>query len=351
MAAGEKTEKATPKKRQDSRKKGQVAKSADVNTALILLAVFLFLLFFGASFVQKLLTLFRHAFSEFMLMDVTGESVEMMFLVLTINAAKAAVPLALVAFFTAIATNYLQIGFLFSTEAVQFKLERLNPIQGAKKIFSLRALVELAKSVLKISFIGGVAFGVLWLEKDKMLSLGQLSPGGAASVLGHLLTKMGLAVSIVLIFISIIDFTYQRYDHEKNLRMSKQDVKDEHKNMEGDPKVKRKIKERQQQMAMRRMMQEVPDADVIITNPTHYAIALKYDGGDMDAPVVIAKGVDYVAQKIKEIAKKHNVVTMENRPLARALYQQAEIGRAIPEDFFKAVAEILAYVYRLKNKV
>ncbi|HEX6923687.1 MAG TPA: EscU/YscU/HrcU family type III secretion system export apparatus switch protein, partial [Bacillales bacterium] len=263
MAAGEKTEKATPKKRQDSRKKGQVAKSADVNTALILLAVFLFLLFFGASFVQQLLVIFKHSFSEFILMDVTQGSVEMMFVELTAQAAKAAVPIAVVAFLAAIATNYLQIGFLFSTEAVQFKLERLNPIQGAKKIFSLRAIVELAKSVLKISFIGGIAFGVLWLEKGKLLSLGELSPAEAASVLGHLLTKMGLAVAIVLIFISILDFVYQRFDHEKNLKMSKQDVKDENKNMEGDPKIKQKIKERQQQMAMRRMMQEVPDADVI----------------------------------------------------------------------------------------
>ncbi|HEU5140243.1 MAG TPA: flagellar biosynthesis protein FlhB [Bacillales bacterium] len=351
MAAGEKTEKATPKKRQDSRKKGQVAKSADVNTALILLAVFLFLLFFGASFVQHLLTLFRYSFSEFMLMDVTEQSIQMMFVEMTVNAARAAVPIAIVAFLAAIATNYLQIGFLFSTEAVQFKLERLNPLQGAKKIFALRALVELVKSVLKISFVGGVAFGVLWLEKDKMFSLGQLSPGEAAVVLGHLLTEMGLAVAIVLIFVSIIDFVYQRFDYEKNLRMSKQDVKDENKNMEGDPKIKQKIKERQQQMAMRRMMQEVPEADVIITNPTHYAIALKYDGQNMDAPVVTAKGADFVAQKIKEIAKQNNIVTMENRPLARALYQQAEIGKAIPEDFFKAVAEILAYVYRLKNKV
>lgn len=349
--AGEKTEKATPKKRRDSRKKGQVAKSVDVNTALILLMMFIFLMFFGASFVKQLLHIFQRSFAEFALMDVTLESVQMMFVGLTIEAAKAAGPILAVAFVAAIASNYLQVGFLFSTEAVQLKPERINPLQGFKKIYSLRAIVELAKSVLKISFIGLVTFGFLWWQKDKLMPLGQLAPASAASVLGKFVGEMGIAASAVLMFVAALDYVYQRYDYEKNLRMSKQDIKDEYKKTEGDPLIKSKIKERQRQMAMRRMMQEVPKADVVITNPTHYAVALKYDGDSMDAPVVAAKGVDYIAVKIKEIAKRHDIVTMENRPLARAIYQQTEIGQAIPEEFFKAVAEILAYVYRLKSKV
>jgi flagellar biosynthetic protein FlhB len=160
---------------------------------------------------------------------------------------------------------------------------------------------------------------------------------------------MGLFASGALLFLSLLDYLYQKYDFEKNIRMSKQDLKDEFKNSEGDPLIKSKIKQKQREMAMRRMMQEVPNADVIITNPTHYAIALKYDEKKLDAPFVVAKGVDYVAQKIKYIAKENQVIMVENRPLARALYSQAEIGEAIPEEFFKAVAEILAYVYRTKN--
>ncbi|HET7616479.1 MAG TPA: flagellar biosynthesis protein FlhB [Bacillales bacterium] len=346
----EKTERATEKKRQDSRKKGQVAKSGDVNTALILLLVFMFLTFFGASLVQGMLKIMRDALTEFTLMDVTESSIQQMFVTMSVLSAKAAGPIVFVAFVAAVATNYLQVGFLFSTEAVQMKLDRLNPIQGAKKIFSVRALVELAKSILKISMIGIVAFGFLWFQKDKVIRLGRLSPATAAADLGKFITEMGILVAVMLILVSIVDYVYQRFDYEKNLRMSKQEVKDERKNIDGDPKIKAKIRQKQQQMAMSRMMQEVPNADVIITNPTHYAVALKYDDGKMDAPVVAAKGADYVALKIKEIAAENDVVTLENRPLAQSLYKHAEIGQAIPESFFKAVAEILAYVYRLKHK-
>ena len=162
---------------------------------------------------------------------------------------------------------------------------------------------------------------------------------------------MGLVAAVILIFIAVIDYFYERYEYEKNLKMSKQDIKDEHKNSEGDPLIKSKIKQRQREMAMRRMMQEIPSADVVITNPTHYAIALKYDENQMEAPKVVAKGTDFIAQKIKLIAKEHDVMMVENRPLARAMYDQVEIGDQVPEQFFKAVAEILAYVYRMKRKI
>lgn len=168
---------------------------------------------------------------------------------------------------------------------------------------------------------------------------------------GELVALMGITASFVLLFISILDFLYQKFDYEKNLKMSKQDIKDEYKNSEGDPLIKSKIKQRQREMAMRRMMQEVPQADVVITNPTHYAIAIKYTDGEMDAPVVVAKGVDFIAQKIKLIAKENEIVTVENRPLARALYSDTEIGDRIPDQFFKAVAEVLAYVYRIQRKI
>ncbi|UII57426.1 flagellar biosynthesis protein FlhB [Cytobacillus spongiae] len=349
--AGEKTEKATPKKRQDSRKKGQVAKSQDVNTAVVLLAIFLFLLFAGGYLNDIILNLFRHSFDEFIHIQVTEENVYVLFLDILKELVFFLGPIMLVAMIAGVAANYMQFGFLFSTEAIQFKLEKIDPIKGFKRIFSIRAIVELFKSILKISFVGIVTFTVLWLRIDDILILSQKSVGAAMVTLASLTVQMGLFASAALLFLSVLDYLYQKYDFEKNIRMSKQDIKDEYKNSEGDPLIKSKIKQRQREMAMRRMMQEVPNADVVITNPTHYAIALKYDEKKLDAPFVVAKGVDYVAQKIKYIAKENEVMTVENRPLARALYDQAEIGDAIPEEFFKAVAEILAYVYRTKNKI
>lgn len=349
--AGEKTEKATPKKRQDSRKKGQVAKSQDVNTAAVLLAVFLFLLFAGSYIKDIILYIFTHSFSDYMMMELTEANIQVIFLDILKEVALFLGPIMLIAMVAGVAANYTQVGVLFSTEAVQPKLEKLDPIKGFKRIFSMKAIVELLKSILKIAFVGAAAFAVLWLRIDEILILSQKSVGSAMATIASLTVQMGLIASSALLFLSVLDYLYQKYDFEKSIRMSKQDVKDEYKNVEGDPLIKSKIKQKQREMAMRRMMQEVPKADVVITNPTHYAIALSYEESKGDAPIVVAKGVDFVAEKIKLIAKEHDVIAVENRPLARAIYSQAEIGDAIPEEFFKAVAEILAYVYRTKNKI
>lgn len=349
--SGEKTEKATPKKRQDARKKGQVAKSQDINTAVLLLAIFLFLWMAGEYLLGLSLNLFRHSFQDYLLIDITEQNVFSLLVVTLREMAYFLGPILLLALVAGVAANYAQIGFLFSTEAIQMKLDKINPIQGFKKIFSLRSIVELLKSILKISFVGAIAFGVLWNRIDEILVISQKAIGDALAILATITVQMGLLCSLGLLFLAVLDYMYQKYDFEKNIRMSKQDIKDEYKNIEGDPLIKSKMKQRQREMAMRRMMQEVPKADVVITNPTHFAIALKYDEKKSDAPYVVAKGVDFVAQKIKLIAKENDVVTVENRSLARALYSQTEIGDAIPEEFFKAVAEILAFVYRTKNKI
>jgi flagellar biosynthetic protein FlhB len=349
--AGEKTEKATPKKRQESRKKGQVAKSQDVNAAILLLFVFLFFWFSGGMMLDRMINLFVRSFEDFMLLELTEQTIFSLLFILLPEIAMIIMPVMLVAMVGGVIASYMQIGFLFSTEAIHFKLEKLNPIKGAKQIFSIRALVELLKSSLKITFIGVVTFTVLWFDWEGIMLLSQISLEEALVFLSKLVLKMGLAATVVLLFLAIFDFTYQKYDFEKNIRMSKQDIKDEYKNVEGDPLIKSKIKQKQREMAMQRMMQEVPKADVVITNPTHYAIALKYDDTKMDAPYVVASGVDYLALKIRSIATNHEIPTIENRPLARALYDQTEIGDAVPEEFFKAVAEILAYIYRLKQKV
>jgi len=347
----EKTEKATPQKRQESRKKGQVAKSQEVTTAFNMLLVFIVLFFVGGWIFDILLSVFRVSFVEYATWEISITNVHTIFVAMTIEAAKACFPVMAIALVAGVFSNYIQVGFLFTTDPLKVKLERLNPIEGFKRIYSIRAIVELMKSLFKISFISVIVFSILYLKKEEILLLSQKSIGQSLSLIGTLTFQIGLAVAIILLFLAILDYLYQKYDFEKNIRMSKQDIKDEHKKTEGDPLIKAKIKERQRQMAMRRMMQEVPKADVIITNPTHFAVALKYDANLMSAPTVIAKGVDQIALKIREVAKEHSIITMENKPLARALYHQVEIGDAVPEDLFKAVAEVLAYVYRIKGKV
>lgn len=348
--AQEKTEKATPKKRSEAREKGQVAKSIEIPASLNLLGCFLFLFLFGGFYEQQLLDLFRVPYTDYLLMDITKNNVMSISTELLRVLGLIVLPFFLITIVMGILGNFIQFGFLFSTKVLEPQLNRLDPIQGAKKILSIRSLVELVKSVLKLTLLGGICFYILWSEKEQIISLSKLSVGGSLKFIGNLTLKMGLLIALILLFLAILDYLYQRYEHEKNLKMSKQDLKDEHKKTEGDPLIKSKIREKQRQMAMRRMMSEVPKADVVITNPTHFAIALQYDPSLMSAPTIIAKGMDYVALKIKEVAKEHQVILMENKPLARALYHQAEIGDAVPEDLFQAVAEVLAYVYRLKGK-
>lgn len=350
--AGEKTEKATPKKRQDSRKKGQVLKSQDVTAAIALFSIFLFL-FFAAGFMRdNFFLFFRESFTRFMqIHKLDIEQVMLIYMSIIKQMAIILLPIMLIAVVASVAANLLQFGLLFTTETLKFDLKKIDPIKGLKRMFSLKAIIELIKSVLKISFIGSVTTFIVWTNFGKVLDLAFSTPQIILITLAKLVGMMGLLASLMLLFISLLDFAYQKYDYEKNLKMSKQDIKDEYKNSEGDPLIKSQIKQRQREMAMRRMMQEIPQADVVITNPTHFAIALKYDEEQMDSPIVIGKGADFVAQKIKLIAKEHDIVMVENRQLARAMYDQVEIGDRIPEEFFKAVAEILAYVYRIQRKI
>lgn len=350
--AGEKTEKATPKKRQDARKKGQVVKSQDVSSAIVMLAVFGYLAVMGGLFVDNVESFFKRTFNDNVhVTELSIEEAMSLYVVFLVEMAKILLPIMGVAFLAAIIANYLQFGLLFTTEQLKFDLKKMDPIKGLKRIFSVKAIVELLKSVLKITFIGGTTTLIVMSSIHEVLALSFKNPTETLAIAGALVVKMGLAASIVLLCLSVLDWSYQKYNHEKQLKMSKQDIKDEYKNSEGDPQIKSKIKQKQREMAMRRMMSEVPTADVVITNPTHFAIALKYDENAMEEPTVVAKGTDFVAQKIKLIAKENDVVMVENRPLARAMYDQVEIGDPVPEEFFKAVAEVLAYVYRIKRKI
>lgn len=350
--AGEKTEKATPKKRQDARKKGQVLKSQDVSAAIALLILFLLLIFLAPMMFEGLYSFFIQQLTKNMLIETISADIVMQLYSESITEmAKIVLPIMLVAVVIGVGSNILQFGFLFTTETLKLDLKKIDPIKGIKKIISVRAIINLLKSVLKISLIGTATAIVIIVNLENVLSLAFHSPWEILATVAKLVAYMGIAASLMLLVISLFDYIYEKFEYEKQLKMSKQDIKDEYKNAEGDPLIKSKIKQRQREMAMRRMMQEIPSADVVITNPTHYAIALKYDEESMDAPTIIAKGTDFIAQKIKMIAKENDIVMVENRPLARAMYDQVEIGDQVPEEFFKAVAEILAYVYRIKRKI
>jgi flagellar biosynthetic protein FlhB len=350
LFAGEKTESATPKKRQEAREKGQVAKSMELPAAFILLSAFLALYMLGSFMKDRITRIFSDTYNHNLLMDITITNVNSLFYKLLIEGLILLSPIFVVTLLIAILGNYLQIGFLMTLDPLKMKLSKLNPIEGAKRIFSLRAVIDFVKSMFKMLIIGIILYLTLWGEKEKLLALGTVPLEQTVSYISSLTLTAGIKIGVTLAILAVFDFIYQKYEHEKSLKMSKQDILDEYKKSEGDPLIKGKIKERQRKLAMQRMMQEIPKADVIITNPTHYAVALKYDSTNMQAPTVIAKGTDYIALKIKEIAKSHQIVTMENKPLARSLYAQVEIGQSIPADLFQAVAEVLAYVYKMKGK-
>lgn len=346
----QKTEKATPKKRQDSRKKGQVAKSMEVPSALVLLLGFLFLLLFASFLAPRLYSLYTAALHEYMLWDLTIDSTMTIYGQLLWQGILILAPIFLTAVFAGIIGNFVQFGFLLSGDPLMMKFSKLNPIEGAKRIFSIRALVEFAKSSLKMIIIGAVVFFILWNNRSQLISLSFMPLESAFAYVAKLTVMIGLTIGVLLLVLSIFDYMYQRYDYEKNLRMSKQDIKDELKKTEGDPLIKSRIREKQRSMAMQRMMQEVPSADVIITNPTHYAVALKYVAEQMEAPQIVAKGTDLLAKRIRDKGEQHDVPIMENKPLARALYEQTDIGDTVPPELFQAVAEVLAYVYRMQGR-
>lgn len=351
LFAEEKTEKATPRKKQDARKKGQVAKSSEIPGAFVLLAAFLALMMFGSFYKERTVNLFKDFLMHWLTLDVTQQSVIKMFGSVALQVAIILAPIFGAVVVVALAANYMQVGFLFTGESLKPKFSKIDPIKGFKNIFAMRSLVEMLKSIFKLLVIALVVYLTLNSALGNISKMGRLGVEQTFAYTSKLTMELGIKISAALIVLAAFDFMYQRYSHAKSLRMSKQDIKDEYKKMEGDPLIKGKIRERQRRMAMQRMMQEIPKADVIITNPTHFAVALKYDGSEMDAPQVIAKGQDYLALRIREIAKEHGVITMENKPLARALFQRTEIGDSIPADLFQAVAEVLAYVYKLKGKV
>lgn len=259
-------------------------------------------------------------------------------------------PVFLAAVLTGLLVNYLQVGFLFTTEPLTPKLERLNPVEGFKRLVSKRALFELVKSLLKVSLVGLVAFQFVRGRLETLLLALYQDPAGVFRMLSSLSLNLSLRIGAVFLGLALLDYLFQRHEHFRNLRMTRQEVKEEFKQLEGDPQLRARLRERQRKVAMQRMMQEVPRATVVITNPTELAVALRYRENEDQAPVVVAKGAGLIAGKIRELAVLHGIPLVENRAVARMLYEQVEIGREIPVELYQAVAEILALVYQLRKK-
>ena len=347
FAGGEKTEEPTAKKRADARKKGQVGRSQELNTAFVLLVGFFTLKLLWDSIYLSIASYTTYVFTN-LNQSVDTENIIHIFIGIIVVLAKTAFPVMFAIMLIGLAINFFQVGLTFNTESIEFKLDKLNPINGFGRIFSKRSLVELAKSFFKILVIG---FFLYRFIHEQILAMPQFmffDLTTSLALVAEIIFQMAFIVIGVIMIMALMDYGYQKWQTTQDLKMTKQEVKDEMKQSEGDPQIKGKIRQKQRQMAMARMMKEVPKADVIVTNPTHYAIALSYQQG-MSAPLVVAKGQDLVAQRIKEIAREARVPIIENKPLARAIYAAVQIGDAIPQELYQAVAEVLAYVYRLKN--
>jgi len=345
---GEKTEKATPRRREEARKKGQVAKSIELNTAVLLLVALIFFYFDAKSFKNTT----NYAFNYFTSLPyhIDLDNIYRLCLdVLKIFFMYTGAFFVLI-IVVAILVNVLQVGIMFNFESLSFNLEKLNPVNGIKNLFSLRALGELLKSVLKIIVIFFITYLFIKANYPKWLNLTDKPLNVFTIILAKNMFNIALYLLLFLAFLAILDYLYQRFLFERSIMMSKEEIKEEFKQMEGDPKIKAKIKKMQMELARRRMMENVKKADVVITNPTHIAVALKYDQTKMSAPKVVAKGLDEVALRIKAIALKYDIVIVENPPVAKSLYQQTQIDKEIPVELYEAVAKILSYVYSIKNK-
>lgn len=346
----ERTEAPSPKKRSDARQKGNVAKSTEINSVFVLLTGLLLLRFFGPWLVENISEIITKSGKLIASPELTTTSVIQYFRESVILFFKLSLPISLSILLIGVLANIIQIGIIFTFHPMIPNLEKINPLTGFKRMFSLRSLVESVKSIFKMVIIALVAYIIIKGEFANMLRLGNTSVGAIWIFILTVGFKIVFYAALVLLVLALLDLAYQRYEHEKKLRMTRQEVKEERKQMEGDPQVKARIRSLQREMARRRMMEEVPKATVVVTNPTTLAIAIRYESLEMSSPVVVAKGKRVIAEKIKEIAKKANVPIVEDKPLARAMYDQVEPGDEIPVAFYNAVAEILAYVYRLKNK-
>lgn len=351
---GEKTEDATAKKLSDVRKEGNVAKSREIPTAATLLALFVCLKFAMGFIGDRLLYTFSNYYEMIPHYTLEGIDIRGFSALLTstiFNLSVIIVPFLLAGFVVAFFSNSLQFKFQMTTKPLEPKFSKMNPINGFKRMFSLNTLMELLKSIVKVFVIGYIAYNVFSEHTKDIYILYDISLTQGILLMYDIILELLIKVMLLFVAISVVDFMFQRWKFKQDNKMTKQEVKDEFKNQEGDPKVKGQQRQRMQQASQRRMMAAIPEADVVITNPTHFAVALSYKSGQGQAPIVVAKGADFLAGRIKEIARDSKVDIVENKPLARMLYYNVDLGSEIPPELYQAVAEVLAYVYQLHNRV
>ncbi len=354
---GEKTEPATAKKLQDARKEGQVAKSREVANALGILGLFLVLKLWVGNMGNQFLSLFSDIYNRipstvtFWHGHMPENDTKLLFYDMILRAVIIMAPILLVGFVIAFVSDVVQVGWKPTGKPIQPKLSKINPMSGFQRMFSVNSLVELVKSIAKIGLIVYICYSYLKDKWPLLFSLYGITLMQALRLAADTVTDLGIRIAIVYMIVALADFAYQKIKFSRDMRMTKQEVKEEYKQQEGDPQIKGKVRQRMREASQRRMMQNLPQADVVITNPTHYAVAIKYDPEVADAPLVIAKGEDYLAARIKEVAKEHHIEIVENKPLARMLYANVDVGQTVPPELYQAVAEVLAFVYHLQGKV
>ena len=353
MADPEKIYPATPRKRSESREKGQVAKSNELATTLALIAVLSFFFVAGYNTYYHLVSIMYGAFTAVESQLNSGKTI-LIFLGLMGVAFKIIAPVLIVAVLVGVLGNIFQIGLIFSAQPLIPQMSRINPMSGFKRILSMRGLFEAVKSIFKIVLIGYIVYVTIMSNLTDVLSLVDADKSNVAalfvSTVGRIGFQVFLRAALALLFLSIFDLLYQKWQHEQDIRMTREEIREEMKRTEGDPEIRRRIRRVQRELSQARMMKAIPEADAVITNPIHLAVAIRYDYELMDSPYVVAKGERKVAMQIREIAEEHGVPIVENPPLAQALYKNVEVGEAIPMEFYQAIAEVLAYVHELTNR-
>lgn len=352
---GEKTEPATAKKLQDARENGQVAKSQELNHAVGLISLFLMLKMFISFVGEHLLNGFPMIYNK--IPDIINESIgglSVFVIQRVINNVMLTIlqilsPFFVIGFSLSVLINILQVKWKITTKPMKPKISKLNPLNGFKRIFSKDSLFELLKSIVKIILIIYVAYTSIKDHQNELFLLYDIPLFQVILLIGTIVIDTGLKISFVYLIVGIADLIYQRHKFKEDMKMTKQEVKDEYKNIEGNPEIKGRQRSKMREASQRRMMQSLPSADVVITNPTHYAVAIKYDSQKNSAPIVVAKGEDFLAQKIRETAKEHHIEIVENKPLARMLYANVDVGQEVPPELYQAVAEVLAFVYSLRE--
>ncbi|MEW5701260.1 MAG: flagellar biosynthesis protein FlhB [Candidatus Zixiibacteriota bacterium] len=347
----EKTEPATPRRREEARKKGQVARSAELNSFAVLFAGVLLLFFVAPSLITGLSALMRHYLGNLAAVPVGPEGFTAILRHVAVRTAIILVPLFGVVVVVGVVINAAQVGFQMTAETLQPRLDKLNLVGGFKRLFSRRSLVELLRDLLKLTLIGIVAYYAVRSEFGGFVTLTGADPVAILTFVGGAIFRVAIKIVLALLLLALFDYAFQRWDYERSLRMSKYEVREELKQYEGSPLMRSRIRQVQRELARMRMTREIPKADVVVTNPTELAVALKYDADTMSAPTVVAKGARLLAQKIREIAAQAHVPIVENPPLARALYASVEVGAIVPAELYRATAEVLAYVYRLRGRV